>query len=374
MPAPAQILFTILTAFFGPGPEAPADEAPDAAPIDHFDLALVRAVGFGERGIRDEIGLRLPDLELRAHQAAGDLSGRAAPYLYIEIQRVSVSRSRIAVIVSDGRAYYEDVEVLEGDAISAERVVASTLANLIFSIEEGSVRPDREDARIPPSVSPEPVAPPPEPPAEIAAPEPREDTEPSPTPGLEVGPSLAVGTGLGIGPPDFGDVYLGVGASLGLQLRTARGFFGILDFRPSGRSTGAYRLTRLRVALGAGYAWRGQRVEIATAVALGVEPWFVTTTAGIEPIRGPGNLSGQPPLLSALLRLSPGYHLPIDRGALRGLRIGPRIEIGGGFVIADGAKVAGLRSDSGEALFRLGGVELATGFEIVGWFGSRTRY
>jgi hypothetical protein len=350
------------------GPEAPAPEAatPEQVEPHRFDLALVRARGLGQRGLQSELALRIPELELRPHQEAGELSGRTAPYLYLEAQRRDGAVYRIAVIISDGRAYYDEVEV--GDATSAERVVASTLANLIFSIEQGSVQPDREDAEIPPAEDPKPPEQTPEP--APTPPEETEPTEPAPPrpPRIEIGIAGSIATLLGHGPEHFADVYLGAGGSLGVELRTHKGAFAFVDFRPSGRREGDFRLLRLRSALGAGYAWRGQRIEIATALGLAVEPWLVTSASGVQPILGPNGSSARPPLLSAFLRMSPGYHIALQRGALQGIRIGPRIELGGGFVVADGVQMAGLQQD-GRELFRLGGTELATGFEIVAWFG-----
>ncbi|MCB9752305.1 MAG: hypothetical protein H6713_20305 [Myxococcales bacterium] len=57
----------------------------------------------------------------------------------------------------------------------------------------------------------------------------------------------------------------------------------------------------------------------------------------------------------------------------RALRVGPRLELAGGLVRGDGGpRVAGVgaRDEGGELTprFRLGGLELLTGLELVAWF------
>ena len=72
------------------------------------------------------------------------------------------------------------------------------------------------------------------------------------------------------------------------------------------------------------------------------------------------------------LRTTPGLYLAQDRGPLRALRIGPRLELGGSFLVDDGPRVAGIseqRDTSNAQLFRLGGLELSLGLELTLWFG-----
>lgn len=52
------------------------------------------------------------------------------------------------------------------------------------------------------------------------------------------------------------------------------------------------------------------------------------------------------------------------RGPLAGVRVGPRLELGGSFVIDNGAKVVGLADPAGVPQFRLGGLEMSLGLEL----------
>lgn len=344
-----------------PAPPQDDPSGPAQAESEKFDLALVRSEGLDAGSLRSELALRLPELDLRPHEAAGEIGERDAPYLYLEAQKSGPTTYRIAIIISDGRGYYDDVET--GDAVAAERVVGSTIANLVFSIEQGSVDPDRDDATIPPSEEPTTPEPKPEP----TQTEPEPEPQPPDAPRLEIGVGLGGGLATAVGPPRFADGHLGFGGGVGLELRTRGGFWAYADFRTIGRSHLEHRLTRLRGGLGAGYAWRSENLEIAMALGLAVEPWLVSSDSGLAPVSRNGT-SGRPPLLSWALRLSPGYLIESQRPALKAMRIGPRIDLGSGFVVSDGVVVAGLETRDGQELFRIGGVEMYTGLELTMWF------
>ena len=345
-----------------PEPDPSEETEPDP---EKFDLALVRAQGLDPAALRSELALRLPELELRPHEAAGELKDHPSPYLYLEAQRQGATTYRIAIIISDGRGYYDDVEV--GEAVTPERVVGSTIANLIFSIERGSVDPDRQDATIPPSEE-ETADPGPQPEPSDPVPEPASKPTMAP-PRVELGIGIGGGLATAVGPPQFADAHLGFGGGLDFELRTRGGFWAFAGFRTIGRTALDHRLTRLRAQVGAGYAWRGDHIELGTGLAIAVEPWLVSTDSGLAPVTHRGG-SGRPPLLSWALRLSPGYLIETTRPKLRGIRLGPRLDFGSGFVLSDGAVVAGLQTPAGERLFRIGGVELYTGVELTMWFGT----
>jgi hypothetical protein len=253
------------------------------------------------------------------------------------------------------------------EGLRPERVVASTLANLIFSIQQGTVAPDQEDASIPPVEVPEP--PPPGDPEPDAPTKPTEPTEPTRAPSLEVAVTPGLGYALALGPPRHGDVYLGAGGGVGIELRTARGVHAFADFRALGRTVDQFRITRLRAAIGAGFAWRHDRLELVTDLGIAVEPWVVSSTDGIEPVTHDDGVSGRPPLLSAFIRLSPGYRVSLDAGAIKGLRIGPRVDVAAGFVPTADPRPAGLSDVEGRELLRLGGAELTTAIELAVWLG-----
>jgi hypothetical protein len=360
-------LFLFLT--LASGPEAAQADAPireDDGP-EQFDLALFRTTGLVDADFRDELQLRMPDTELRPHAEAGDLSEREATYLYLETRAKTPTLYQIAVIVSDGRAYFGEVAVDKG--LRPERVVASTLANLIFSIQQGTAVPDQENASIPPveagAPAPAPAPAPTDEPGSTAAAEPATT---APSPALEVAVTPGLGYALALGPPRHGDVYLGAGGGAGVELRTRRGVHAFVDFRALGRTVGAFRVTRLRAAIGAGFAWRHDRLELVTDLAVAVEPWVVSSTDGIQPVTHDG-VSGRPPLLSAFLRLSPGYRISLDAGAIKGLRVGPRVDVAAGFVPTPAPRLAGLEDEGGRELVRIGGAELTTAIELAVWLG-----
>ena len=351
--------------------EAPPTSTAEASEAELPSLVFVAAEGgLDQAALEAELAMRMP--ELRVTKLEGAVPSE--PYLYIQARRETGKLHRVAVIVSDGRAYYEHLDV--GEAGSPERVVASTVANLLFSIETGTVEPDQLDVELPLKVagaSEGPVEAPAEPETGTGGGE--ADPAPAPAqPRVELGFGVGVGQATGLGPPHFADAHLGWFGDLELDLRTRRGLLALVEFRPGGAMKSGYRLTRLRTQLGFGYAWRGPKIELAIAATAAIGVWLVASEGQVEPIRSlDGDARGRPPLLAFGLRLSPGYLVALERGAVRALRIGPRIDLAGGFVTQPAARVAGLVSQSGEELFRLGGVELYAGLELVTWIAPWSR-
>jgi hypothetical protein len=338
--------------------------APESVPIEVPSLAFVAVEGLDAGALEAEITLRMPELRV----SPLDGTSPTEPYLYIQARREAGKVHRIAIIFSDGRAFYEHLDV--GDAGSPERVLASAIANLLFSIESGAVEPDQHGVETPldeRAAQPQPE-PEPNPEAEPTPIEP-ELEPPNRDPALELGMTLGLGQATGLGAPRFADAHLGWFGALELSLRTRGGLFAALEFRPGGSSSDAYRLTRLHTGLGLGYAWRGPHVEFVIATTASVGAWLVSSEGRAEPVTHiDSGTVGRPPLLGFGLRLSPGYRVELQRGSLRALRVGPRIEAGGGFVTSSPPRVAGLQSRAGEELFRLGGVELYAGIELALWF------
>lgn len=362
-----------LVASGAPEASTPASSAPTDAPVfapgstELPSLVFVASEGgLDGPALEAELAMRMPELRVTRLEGVAP----SEPYLYIQARRETGKLHRIAVIVSDGRAYYEHLDV--GDAGSPERVVASSIANLLFSIESGAVEPDQLDVELPLVKS-----------AEGEGEDTKgEDTEGEgedtkdedtagevqDTPRVEIGLVLGLGQASGLGPPRFADAHLGWHGTLELDLRTRRGLLAFIEFRPGGATKANYRLTRLQTGLGLGYAWRGPKIELAVAATAAVSPWLVASEGQVEPIRSlDSEALGRPPLLAFGLRLSPGYFVTLERGAARAMRIGPRFEATGGFVTRPAPRVAGLVSLDGEELFRLGGVELFVGFELCLW-------
>ncbi|MDC0718905.1 hypothetical protein [Nannocystis bainbridge] len=348
-----------------------------------FRAARADIRGFDEAAVLAALALRLPRLPIERH---GGAAPTEAPYLYLQLTRAADDRGTIRVITSDGRAYERSFAVEIGQEV---RVVASTAANLIFAVEQGAVIPDQEDVAIPPPaaapelVPPEPAPPEPPPPepsppldmAEETGPKAQVQKDMSDRPRWELGVGLHAAAVLGLGPPAYGGALGGGGGGLGLEVRSPRGLAAALETRAIGQAEAGVGLGRLRVAIAAGYALRRGRFELPILVGLAIEPWWVTRAGERAPLAASGDddTVARPPLLGGFLRLSPGWRArPSPR---LGLRVGPRIELGGSFGIDDhdGPRVVGLADAVGVPRFRVGGLELSLGLELALQFGLGPR-
>lgn len=359
----------------GPDPARPRTEAEaEAEAGDEARAVFIAAEGLDAAALELEIAMRVPELHIAPLDATPSTSSE---YIYIQARHESGRLHRIALIFSDGRAYYERIDV--GEAGSPERVLASSIASLLVSIDAGAVEPDAVGVSAPvelapaqPDTAPAPrEAPPPSEP-EPDAPEPSTaaPADDSPQPRLELGLRLGLHQLSAAGGPVFADRHLGWYGGVGVELRSARGLFAALELQPGGARAGDYRLTRLPIGAQLGYAWRGARLELVVAAGVSLTPWLVTANGQAEPVtRLDSGREGRPPLLSFGVRVSPGYLVPLERsGPLTALRVGPRLGLGGGFVLGDPPRVAGLVSPRADDLFRLGGIELDLGLELTLWF------
>ena len=337
-------------------PSASAATSPAAATEgqQEFRAARVEIVGFAEAAVLAALRLRLPRLPIERH---GGSTPEQSPYVYLAIERTAADAGRLRAITSDGHAYERSFSIEIGQEV---RVVASTAASLLFAIEEGVVAPDRKDVAIP-----EPIAGPPvvEPVAEPIV-EPIVEPVPAPARPWELAAVLHGAALLGLGPPSFAGAFAAAGGGLGLELRSPRGAAAALELRGLGRSDGGLGLGRLRIGLAGGYTLRRGRFELPMLLGLAIEPWWTTRSGGSAAVfSGQAEVSRRP-LLAAYLRLSPALRIAVKRGPLVGLRIGPRLELGGAFVVDDGAQVVGLKDIGGTERFRLGGLELSLGLEL----------
>jgi hypothetical protein len=369
---------------------APASEGPE-----EFRAARVEVVGLDEAEVLAALRLRLPGMSIERHAGPPPT---VTPHVYLKISRVDARTGRLRAITSDGRAYDRRF-----DATTA-RVAAGTAATLLFAIAAGGVTPDREDVEIPPgppapetsgptpTETPAPPDPPPEAEPTPPAPTPEPTTPPDPSPAdpptssppasppparapprWEYGLALHGVAALGLGRPVYGGALAGLGGGLGLEVRAPRGVLFGLELRGLGRTRDALGVGRLRVALAAGYAWRRGRFELPVVLAVAIEPWWTTRDGAAAEIFAGRDAVRRPPLLGGLLRLTPALRLPLARGPLRALRIGPRLELAGAFAVADGARVLGLYDPDGAARLRLGGLELSLGLDLTLVFGRPPR-
>ncbi|MCY1058117.1 hypothetical protein [Nannocystis sp. SCPEA4] len=352
-----------------PEPGTPAADEPQ-----EFRAARVDISGFDEAAVLAALRLRLPRLPIERH--GGPAPGES-PHLYLQLSRPADDRGALRIITSDGRAYERSFPVEIGQEV---RVAASTATNLIFAVEQGAVAPDEEDVAIPPPAAAEPE---PEPAPPVAAPPPiqAEPTGPkgqapkdSPdAPRWELGLALHGAAVLGVGRKVYGGPFAGAGGGIGLEVRSPRGFAAALEARAIGQAEAGVGLGRLRIAVAAGYALRRGAFELPILVGLAIEPWWVTRAGERAPLLAGDDVVAQPPLLGGFLRLSPGYRLQPRRNL--GLRVGPRLEVGGGFVVDEheGPRVVALADAIGVPRFRVGGLELSLGLEVALQFGLPSR-
>ena len=354
---------------------APAG-APAQAQQQEFRAARVEIVGFHEAAVLAALRLRLPRLPIERH---GGPTPTEAPYVYIEISRAADTTGNLRAITSDGRAYERSFTIEIGQEV---RVAASTAASLLFSIEEGVLAPDRKDVAIPEApatIEEPPVIEEPTPVIEAPVtieelPAPIQAAKPMPAPASSAsGWELIAGSHgaalLGLG-TRYGGALAGAGGGLALELRSPRGVAAALELRGVGRTDAGLGVGRLRVAVAGGYTLRRGRFELPMLLGLAVEPWWTTRAGSSAPIfSGPAEAARRP-LLGGYLRITPAARLALKRGRLVGLRIGPRLELGGAFVIDDGARIVGLADNSGTQRFRLGGLELSLGLELALLFAA----
>ncbi|MCA9694478.1 MAG: hypothetical protein KC636_33180, partial [Myxococcales bacterium] len=311
-----------------------AAAAPTSTPArGRFTAIVLSASPELSASLRQELELRLPDVPVYVAAERG-LVDPAQPHVYVAVALQERGHG-IRVTTSDGRVY---VRAVDSAGDEQARVSAGAIANLILSIEAGTITPDEFAA---PPLAEAPVEAPVEaPPKEHVQIDRNKEPAAPPRPRLELGLGGHAGALLGPGPPRYGDVFLGGYGGLDLLLRGRGGGLGLIALRAGGRAADGERLVRLRVLAGAGYAWRGDRVELAVALALFVEPWLVTPSVGLRAVGGAAlEPRGPPPLFGAALLVSPGYLLPVSRGPLRALRIGPRLELSAAAALRDGAQV-----------------------------------
>jgi hypothetical protein len=333
---------------------APAGDVASASPEATELRALrVEVVGFAEEAVLAALRLRLPRLEVARH---ADPPG-APPDAFVRVSRSAADAGEIQVIAADGRAYARRFAV---EVEQEVRVVATTTANLLFAVEQGTLPPDREGVAMPDA------------PSERTAPRavttgPAEGTTPRtpPRPRAATRWELALAVhgaaALAVGPPRAGGALAAGGGGLGLEVRAPRGAALALELRGAGVRGDEVGAARLRVAVGAGYVLRRGRFELPVLLALAVEPWWATLGGRGAPVFAGAAAARRSPLIGGYLRVEPALRVALARGPVRGLRIGPRIELGGSFVVDGGARVAVLADAEGTPQVRLGGLELAVG-------------
>lgn len=340
-----------------------ASPAPAGLSATTIDAALVRGEGLELAEVERALRVRLPSLALV--EQGGDMPPGTGTRAFVDLRRTSPTQIQVALILSDGRAYFRTVDT-EGEAPA--RPVAGALALLIAAIEDDSVAPDERDVPVPPAIaapSPEPVADTPAPtcPAVPPCPQP---APPAPAPALELGLVPSAGATFGLGQPLAG--VRGAQLGLGLDVRWRRGALVAVEVRTALAPVDRHTLARVRAAVGGGFALRVRSFELPIVGLLGVE-WWGISGARTEVQRAGGGQAR--PLLGGGLRLSPGLWVRYPGGALRA---GVRAELwGSGEVGPGGPRRPLLVRPGGAPIAAVGGAELSAGLELAVWFDPGRR-
>jgi hypothetical protein len=352
-----------------------AAPAPAVAPRERVEVLRLRTAGVDAGAFARELSLRLPEIPVVSHEAPLEAVGFL---VFVDLQPSTKPESfTLTLVASDGRAYDR---AIDADPSSSPddivRLLAGNVANLVSAIEAGTETADRRDVPIPaPAVAPT-VCP--------ACPEvPRarvDDSPPVPEARVSVRPRFELGVGVvatsatGLGAPADADRFVGAGGNVGLWLRHRSGLIVGTELRVLGRRLPLdTSLVRTRVGLALGYAWRRGAFELATAAALGVEPWWVRAAGRASDL---GDTSGRAaprrPLVGGGVSIVPAHRF--SAGGVD-VRLGPRLEVTASSAAGDGGRVAQLLVNQAGQLRtvgRLGGWELALGVDVVIWIPLRT--
>lgn len=310
------------------------------------ETLVVAVAGLDRARLVAALQLRLPELRVRA--AEGDGPPRPGE-LHLRID-LAADALVLRAALADGRVFERQ---LTNDVAEPERSAATSITHWLAAIDAGEATPT---SAAPPIEAPPPITTPPiEATPPITAPTRTRDrlpaiTDPRPTspptrPMLTLGPVVGAVALAGVGRPAALSGLLGVAAAAGLELRLPRGPLFTAELRVVDTRAAAYRLTRLRAAVFAGYALVQRRFTLRAQLGVGVEPWWSD---------GAGT-----PLLGGALRITPGLRARV--GPQLHAQLGLRLELA---VSGTRKGAAVLLVDDATPVFRLGGVELGAGIEL----------
>ena len=315
----------------------------------------------------------MPDVPLSTW--TGQEAVAVAPFAVIDVRKREVNRVHVTVIVSDGRVFHRDIQLV---ADPPEREIASELANLLISVGKHEIAADGQTNA--PPASPAELDALPDDSANTAIPD--DTTGPDEDPhnatgerdsALEVALTVDGGTWLEVGPPGYGHVRGPVGGALTVSVLWPAGLRLHASALPAHRNVDSLAVTRLRAAVGAGLTTRWRHAELDAGFDVSVEPWrarrdgeSVTFQAGRRP--GPILLG-----LGGVVLAGWRWTAPLS-SPVRHVVIGPSLRVSGSFAVGgdDGPTVIGLAVHDGDGLarsLRLGGLEVWTGLGIRVWFG-----
>jgi hypothetical protein len=380
MPAGPAVLLASLFATLLLAPTSvgdPSDTTELRSPAPKLERGYLRVQGIERAPLVEALALRVPHLPLGAFESSTKIEPGAS-VAFIDVRREPVEPGSgqlsfmLTIVISDGRAFDRRIETGADDE-EINRLVASTVANLLLAIEAGTVAADRGNVALPaPAASARPPCECPTPPGcpattEVARPvepvEPRGSATSSPR--FELGPSVAAVAVLGLGTPTQADRFAAAGAQVGLHGRLPRGAVLGVELRAIGRGEGAgTSMARVRAALGGGYELRRGTWSLGASLWATVEPWWFRGAPIDPPPR---------PLFGLAARLTPALHQPRLAGGAMALAIGPVLELAASASLAGGrpsVELVVVREGGQERnRLRVGGLELSMGLAATLWFG-----
>lgn len=343
---------------------APAEE-PTGATSTAIEIVVVDSASV-DTVLRDELALRVPGRTIVESSAVVDVP--PSRFAWVGVSRREPAGAQLEIVLSDGRAYARWVEA---PPLQIGRALAGALANMLDAIEHGTLVADRTGVAIPLA---EPTAPPTVEPAPAPAPVVARPAAPTKdeAPRWWIGPRIGGGVLLGVGPPlDLQGLVAGHGA-IGVDALHRRGGTVGLDLRAGARTASDVQLVRVRVAITGGWTYTKRRFALGLRGGVSIEPVIARGTSldlgdDARTVARPG------PLVGALVGVTPGVVWWSAKQRM-GLRAGVDLELAGSVEPRRGWGVVRLVPADPEAssLARAGGIELAIGAVVGGWFALRS--
>lgn len=354
----APLLFAALAA-------APASSSVDVPPpaesSAEIPALVIDAVSI-DAALRDEMALRLAGRTLVATDALVDVP--TTRFAWVGVEWTEPGHARLRIVVSDGRAYSR---LVTAPASQLPRALAGALSNMIDAIEDDSIAPEAVDVPVPlpppapAATAPKPAAPPRATPARAAVAKPERPT-------WELGPVIGGAALFGVGPPTDLDGFVGAGGSLGLDALHRSGALASVSVRALTHAKDELRLVRIRAAIAGGWALRRRAFELLVRAGVSVEPVVLRD-------RGHASSVSNAPLVGAFAMLSPAYVL---RAKTRGLALRLALDVELAASMEATGSPGAIRwidatTDERVSLLRAGGVEIALGASVGGWFALPKR-
>jgi hypothetical protein len=315
--------------------------------------------------------LRMPDRRLLS-VGQRFYADDGALHAFVEFRRSSGQLWEFALILSDGRAFFREMDVSDDEAA---RALASSLEGLLAAVEEDRVEADATQEEIPDVAKPQPTPLEVDTESRIEVPvevEPEPEAVVSAPSFVEGGAtSICLGGGATLGLTGAGGLRAG-GFSLSADHRFERGGAVVMQLAQGFSGERDELLSRTRVAIGGGYTWRGSSIELPLWVLAAVEPWQVTREGSRAETHEQEAEEGEDfstPLLGLGFRTGLRGRLDLPRREALKILVGFTVEA---WMSGASPGFEALRIQGEDELW-LGGGELRVGLELGLRFGHASR-